>query len=369
MSHHTASHRSDGGLVRDPNALQRAKAFIAAQRGRIAPLPISEEELNPDVQDDLSVQAYPLEDATRAYRVDYRYPDDAPRSEFQYFEDGRQRTIQIGHIPTEIGMNQLMIPVHFFVVASVILQRDRGQLSVWDRPIVRQGIFLPRSLIPNQWVLEEFIDAGLDVVDTEERSAGTGDYYDMRRRALREAKRLRLTVEQQLITRWRQDPQSAGRFLVVDGTLMNMRDEKSVDRCIGVSKSFGSRYFDSSTHSRVLCLGEFERSWTFQFHDQESDARDLRKGSRERISWYLRLRQSANCDPEFGLVRVEISQRHQDEAPALADRFSRSLISERLPTSYPAPRWDKHLYPIRACEAYLASIIPSIATITASMRA
>ena len=58
--------------MRDPNALQRAKAFIAAQHGRIAPLPVSEEELNPDVQDDLSVQAYPLEDATRAYRPKIR---------------------------------------------------------------------------------------------------------------------------------------------------------------------------------------------------------------------------------------------------------------------------------------------------------
>jgi hypothetical protein len=68
------------------------------------------------------------------------------------------------------------------------------------------------------------------------------------------------------------------------------------------------------------------------------------------------------------MVRVEIAKKFANDAASHAERISRSLLSERLPTSYPAPRWDKHLYPIRACENYLSSVMPSISTITATMQ-
>jgi len=350
------------------DGLRGAREFVAAQGGHVAPLPISEEELNPDVQDDLSVHAYALEDTAHTYSVGYKYPEDACSSEFRFFEDGRQRTIQVGHIPAQYGDNLVIIPVHYFVVGAVILQRENRKLSVWGDPEIIQGVFVARSLVPNQDVLEAFEKEGLRLVDTESKTAGRSDYYDMRRRALREAKRLRLEAEQALITRWRESGEARDSFLVVDGTLMNMRDEENVDRCVGVSKSFGSRYFDISTHNRILTLREGERSWTFRFHDPEDQKDDQRKGGRERISWYLRLRSSTNGEPEFGLVRAEISKRHADRAKDLAERFSKSLISDRLPTAYPAPRWDKHLYPIRQCEKYLSSVMPSSATIIASMR-
>jgi hypothetical protein len=206
---------------------------------------------------------------------------------------------------------------------------------------------------------------GLMVIDTK---AEGGDYYDLRRRALREVTKLRRLAEDKLIGKWRQSEEAQNHFLVVDGTLMNLRNEENVERCIGVSKSFGSRYFEVSDHNRIMQMNEFERSWTFRFHSPEDETDDLRRGVRERISWYLRLRSRLNADPEFGLIRVEISQRHVNKASEYAEMFSRSLLSERLPTSYPAPRWDKHLYPIRGCENYLSSVMPSISTIAASMK-
>jgi hypothetical protein len=62
-------------------------------------MPLSEEEMNPELQDDLSLQAHALESMERSYQVAYRFPEDARRSEFRFFEDGRQRTVQIGFIP------------------------------------------------------------------------------------------------------------------------------------------------------------------------------------------------------------------------------------------------------------------------------
>jgi hypothetical protein len=346
-------------------SLRNAREFVSKQKGTLAPMPMSEEEMNPELQDDLSLQAHALESMERSYRVAYTFPTDAPESEFRFFEDGRQRTLQIGFIPVTVGPHQVIVPVHYFIVAAVILERTRKELKAWRPALIRKGIFVEKSLVPDQSLLKAYETAGLEVIDTETTG---GDYYALKKAALRKAKDLRLGIEERLIAIWRREQTSSSDFLIVDGTLMNLRNEESIRRCVGVSKSFGSRYFDVSSHNRIMRMPEFNRSWTFRFHDPESENSDQRMGSRERISWYLRLRVRPNTDPEFGLVRVEVSKHYMGEAAEYADRFSRSLISERLPTSYPAPRWHNHLFPICGCESYLRSIIPSIKTINASMK-
>jgi len=344
------------------DSLQKARDFIRAQGGEITPLSISEEELNPETQEDLTLQAYALEPTVQCYQVDYKYPEDTNCSEFSFFEDGRQRTLHIGVIPQKYGRHNVLIPVHYFVVAAVILKRENKELKVWQEAEIKQGILVERSLIPDQNILSEFEESGLKIITTDGEG---GDYYTLRNRALQKAKGLRLEVEDTLIGRWRTNEDSKDHFLVVDGTLMNFRNEQNVEQCIGVSKSFGSRYFQVSENNKIMQMKEFERSWTIKFHAPEED---IRQGARERLSWYLRLRSRPNADPEFGLIRVEISRRYEEQGKGMAERFSKSLLSERLPTSYPYPRWDKHLYPIRECENYLSSVMPSIETISASVK-
>ena len=346
-------------------SLWRAKQFISSQGGQIAPMVLSEEELNPEEQDDLSYQAYPLESMDETYRIPFNFPEDSICSEFSFFEDGRQRTIQIGYIPVTYGSTHVLIPVHYFVIASVILQRNERELKLWGTPRVRHGIFVEKSLVPDQSALQDIAGQGLDVVDIH---AQGGDYYALRKRTLQEAKRIRLELETKLIEAWRLSPDSRDKLLVVDGTLMNFRNEENIERCVGVSKSFGSRYFSVSDHNRILQMNEFNRSWVFRFHSPEDENDALNLGQRERLSWYLRLRNRHNSDPEFGLIRVEISPRHLNHFREKVESLSRSLLSERLPTSFPTPRWDKHLYPIRSCETYLSSIMPSIETIAATMK-
>src|SRR5262249_31968113 len=163
-------------------------------------------ELNPDAQDDLTLRAAPLESMTSVFDVDYDESKDSNCSEFRFFEDGRQRTIQIGYIHATYPDNLVLIPIHFFVVGAVVLEREDRKLKLWKGPLIQQGIFVPRSLVPNQSLLEEFERSGLTVVDTESSDTGApADYYDMRRRALRRAKELRLNVEQKLIAEWRAD--------------------------------------------------------------------------------------------------------------------------------------------------------------------
>jgi hypothetical protein len=341
-----------------------AKDFIRSQNGgHIAPMGFTEEEINPQVQDDLSYHAVALEDTNSCIRVNYSFPEESLCSEFSYFEDGKQKTINIGHISTLIGEQVVIIPIHFFSVGAVILHRtDQRELRVWNSPEMKSGILAAKSLIPDQGLVQNFEREGLEVIDI---NAIGGDYSTLRQRALQKAKDLRLETETKLITKWRTSEDNRNSILVVDGTLMNFRNEDNVEKCVGVSKSFGSRYFNPSEHNRILQSSEFERSWAFRFHDENEDQR---LGVRERISWYLRLRKRINTEPEFGLVRVEISIRHIDHVQELTERISRSLLSERLPTAYPRSRWDKHLYPIQACENYLASIMPSSTTIFSTMK-
>src|SRR6266498_4544384 len=142
-------------------SLSKAKEFISAQGGQIAPLGISEEELNPQEQEDSSLKAYPLESMDSTYRVNFTFPQHSLCSEFAFFEDGKQRTIQIGFIPIEYGNNQVLIPVHYFVISAVILQREGHELKLWKQAQIREGVFVEKSLIPNQAIFEEFIKAGL----------------------------------------------------------------------------------------------------------------------------------------------------------------------------------------------------------------
>ena len=331
----------------------------------MAPLPLSEEELNPGLLDDISVSVTPLEATDRTYAVPFHPANDSASTEFQFFEDGKQRTVHIGYIPVDMGTHRALVPIHFFCVAAVILMREGSSMRVWRQPDIKTGILVERSLLPDQELLGEFEAGGLQVVDT--RGQG-GDYYELRRRALNEAKDLRLQTENDLISAWGASPEAEGQFLVIDGTLMNLRNEQNIQNCIGVSKSFESRYFDVSTHNRILEMSEFHRSCAFRFHSDTDPSDDPRLGGRDRISWYLRLRKLPNKDPEFGLTRIEVSTYYSDKVAEFIPRFSKSLLAERLPTDYPAARWDNHLYPVTACESYLSSVMPSIGTITASMR-
>ena len=346
--------------------LKFARDLISKQGGVLAPLPLTEEELNPGLQDDLSVSVNPLENTDTTYEVPFDPQYDSALSDFQFFEDGKQRTVHIGYIPVSIGQHNALVPIHFFCVASVILMRKDSSMQVWSKPKIRTGILVEKSLLPDQQQLLELQNRGFEVVDTEAQGA---DYYNLRRRALQKAKDLRLQAEDDLISDWGDSGESKGAFLVVDGTLMNLRNKHNINRCVGVSKSFESRYFDISSHNRILEMKQFHRSWAFRFHSEIDPNDDPRLGGRDRISWYLRLRSLANKEPEFGLVRVEISTHYGDKIAEFVPRFSRSILAERLPADYPAARWDNHLYPIASCESYLSSVMPSIKTISASMGA
>jgi hypothetical protein len=287
--------------------------------------------------------------------------NDDSESQFNFFEDGKQRTIQIAYLTIVKEGKTVIIPIHYYAIAAVILKRVKKKLSLYCPPSLETGIVLHKKVIQDSERINQISKSGLKVLDTSDYETiqeESNNYYSLKLWALEAVKKRRLEIEQSLIEKWRLADNSKD-FLVVDGPLINLRGEENLKRCIGVSR--GSR-IDMDEYDKIILLNEFERSWTFSFHpNDEKDKKNL--GVRDRISWYLRLRSKINSNPEFGLVRPEIHFSHRDKATELADKFSKSLIIERFPLSYPESNWDRTLYPIAVCSNYLSSIMPSIRSI------
>jgi hypothetical protein len=241
------------------------------------------------------------------------------------------------------------IPIHYCTVAAVILARVGRRFNLVDGSFRKRELLLvSRANVPNQASLEALADAGIEIVDT---GVPGRNFNELCRQAQNQSKKERLNLEAALIEAWA-ERYDDGSFLVVDGTLMNLRGEQAVARCVGVSKQVIERYFALQDHKRIYNLEFGQRSWVFRFKTEDDDPR---LGGRDRLSWYLRIRETKGRHPEFGLLRCELSRVHANCATDLADRLSASLVAERYPITFPDTRWDRLLYPIYQCEQYLRS--------------
>lgn len=345
--------------------LKLIREFIKDLKGEISVSPYTEEELIPSFKHDVD------DDQSRVYYVDQedshtkKAIDVVDGSEFSFFQDGRQKTIQIGTIPVKDSETVRLIPIMYFTVASVILRRQDRNLSVFAAPEIKSGLLIEKKLITDQEVLARINSSSITIVDTSEMQTldPIVDYYSLKRKALTKAKDLRLEVEETLLRKWAAE-NTGTDFILIDGTIMNFRAPEVLKRAVGISPSAKLSFPD---FDKVLRLKENERSGIFSFHKDQSQ--DLSHGVKERFSWFLRLRTSHQLDPEYGLVRAEIHYVHRDNDPVkLVERLSSSLMLEKLPTSYPDNSWHKTLYPIRECSSYLSSIIPSSKSIQAQLR-
>jgi hypothetical protein len=213
--------------------------------------------------------------------------------------------------------------------------------------------------VPKQDSLKPLEEAGIEIVDTKDPGR---NFNKLCRGAETVAKKIRLDLEAEVLEVW-SERVNDGSFCVVDGTVMNLRVEDALPRCLGVSKQVIERFFELPNHRRVHNLKFGERSWVFRFKTEEDDQR---MGGRDRLSWYLRIRDTKGRHPEFGLLRCEISTAHTKRATDLADRLSASLLAERYPITFPDARWDRLLYPIHQCELYLRSRSRSVSSIQAT---
>jgi hypothetical protein len=211
----------------------------------------------------------------------------------------------------------------------------------------REAVFFPFRLVDPERVAA----AGIDRAQMRDTGGPEGEPLPLfppllYARAATAVNRWREGLEAELAERW--CAAGDGGWLLVDGSLTLSAQLAASDRAVGVIKGHRTRFFDGDDARVLLGLRAGERTSIFQPRTRTFTPV---------YSWYLRLRSPAGRDVFWGLVRVEVAA--SDDALARADEISRWLLAETAPLSLPDSRWDRLLYPIRDCEAYLRARAPS----------
>lgn len=262
-------------------------------------------------------------------------------SGFTSFQDGIQRSsVRLYHGP---------VPIVYAFAAVVVRTRGTrgdGHLRTLYRD-EREALFFPHPLVPPE-AFEATGAAEEQLLDTTPPETVSLPLFPPLLYALaaRRINRWREELEVEMAERWCRAGDDPG-WLLVDGSLTLSREVAGCDRAVGVVKSHQTRFFDGDDARTLLSLGEGERTSVFE------------PGTRRYTpvySWYLRLRSPAGKGALWGLVRVEAAA--TDATLRRADQISGWLLAETAPISLPDARWDRLLYPIRDCEAYLRSRAP-----------
>jgi hypothetical protein len=262
----------------------------------------------------------------------------APNVGFSAFLDGTQRSSELGYVRT--------VPIVHGSVGAVIRERRDRRMMTW-RHVVRHHLYASRPLLTEgEWT--SLADIGLPIVDTsDDEAAGAEHPGALREAALKRVMRERESVECELTRAWVAE---RGEVLFVDGGISAAMEGAHAAHVVGVVKSHGTLFADSSSLGEVFSVGVGERTTAFLVMPRHRAAV---------ASWYLRLRDAAGHDPLWGLVRVEIASDGTLTGAALgarADEVSRWILVEAAPTAHPDARWDTMVYGIRDCEVFLKAI-------------
>lgn len=265
-----------------------------------------------------------------------RAVDGPSRSAFTHFLDGVERSCVVGYVG--------LVPILYGHVAAVVRER-RDTAFMTFAAQERPGLFFPFEHVPRERVAQ----LGLPEEALVDTQAPGSERHPVRLADLGRAavKRERERLEVAVANVWAQRCRSG--WLVVDGPAGIAPDVLATGRAVGVIKSHRTHFLSEKAMSEVLLMPARHRSTVF---------RPVRPKVGEVYSWYLRLRPRENRDLHFGLVRIEASA--SAETVRRADEISRWLLNETGPLALPDPRWDTLLYPIRDCEQYLRSRMPTL---------
>lgn len=264
-------------------------------------------------------------------------------SRLNAFLDGIQRA--------DVKLHLATVPIVYAYGAAVIRERHDRQMRTLRRDGAellseREALFFP-SQHADREALAQLIASGDDVIDTTPAGSEPLPLFPplLYSRAKHHVNRWRESLERTLAAAWCGQPDG---WLLVDGSITISPQVASCERVVGLIKSHSTRFFDGDEARTILALKAGER--TSVFEPSTWDATPVR-------SWYLRLRSAERRDVLWGLVRVEVAASHD---VASADEISGWLLAETTPLSLPDARWDRLIYPIHDCEAYLRARAPQL---------
>jgi len=330
--------------------LQVVYDFLGRVNARTSPIPSLEED-NYRMREGFQHFAVEL--------VEEQNPDKSfleiahqPAESADFFTGSMQRTQLVGHIELE-GHE---VPLHYVIVSSIILRRDDRAFHAWKSAIKHEYILAPMKFLPKAEKLEEEFSGDLPVT-LQDTGGDELNYTQLRIAAVNRARDLKWETRYDLLASWKKEEGlDPNKLNIINDSLLHTDNDELTENMIGFLRMVYVPFENRDQLSNHLMLDEFQRGQLFKIIDPE-------KTENTKYSWFLRIRQIAKAEPEYGLVRLEILAQNDEEALRHADDFSCLVVRERFPVTFPAPQWDKLIFPHKLCDQYLSSLVPSSETI------
>ncbi len=307
------------------NVLSLIKGFLGEMGGGLAPEATVEE----DRYHLLSAKPRP------AGGEFYQVPDRPSRAmALQLFQTGRSRTYLVG----QISVNGDVRPVHYASVASVILQREDGQFTPYTRPLKADLILIDLDGLESSEVVERYRE-GIEIIHSRPSEPG---YKGRRIAAIRESARVQREMQEEGLLAC-SEGREQGVLVAIDGSLAEIEGASGTPGLVGLVPAVAEVLGDTS---EVLACPFNARS--------ALDTRD------KPPCFYLRVRENAGFNPDFGLIRIELGTQpdgsQADEA--WASDVACILMLERFPVDPHSQGWDKTIFALQHAGKYIDTLIP-----------
>lgn len=329
--------------------LNKVFELLSALGGRTSPADVVEEE------------AFRVREGYQNFRLDEvegQRPEidlrttERPADELAYFARMIQRTQLIGHFIS----GGIEIPVHYVITGAIILGRERRKFHVWTEPELAFNVVVPFAFVKDHAVLDQFQHSeDLGLIDSGGERA---EYTQLRIAAVRHARQIALDQRYSLFRKWiGSDGKDTSKALVASGIIADIPNQKLAPNIFALGQRVYVPWQNSELLEPQLLVPAYQRGSVLKVTNTVGD------DPMHKYTWFVRLRSSAQADPEFGLVRCTCIADNDEAAIAKANAFSARLVDERLPVTYPAERWDKLIFPLKLCMDYLNSLIATKATV------
>lgn len=277
-----------------------------------------------------------------------------PPEQADFFASSLQRTQLVGHRIFE-GQE---VPLHYVIVSSIILRREKRVFHAWAHAVKREYILAPLKFIPDPEKLVEAFSGDLPV--TLEDSGGDElNYTQLRIAAANRARELKWETRNILLSRWKEkEGTDPNKLIVLHDSLLHLHNSELTPNMAGLVKMAYIPFADREKLANHLVIPEFHRGQVFRIIDPDHP-------DNTKYSWFLKMRHIGKAEPEYGLVRLETVAKDDADAKRKADDLTYLMVRERFPVTFPAPQWDKLIFPHKLCDQYLNSLVPSHQTIQA----
>ncbi len=332
--------------------LQVVSDFLRRVKAHTSPIPTLEED-NFRMREGFQQFAVELVEKENP-DTDFTALAQEPPQKADFFASSLQRTQLVGHIYEE-GQE---VPIHYVIVSSIILKREKRVFHAWRHAVKREHILAPLKFVPEpDKMLKDFTgDLPVTLVDTGGEEL---NYTRLRIDAVNRARELKWGTRNELLSQWKaEEGVDTNLLITLNDSLLHIDNADLGSNMAGFVRMVYVPFANRDILANHLVLHEFRRGQLFKIVDPEHP-------ENMKYSWFLKMRHVSNAEPEYGLIRLEILAASDKEARKLADDLSYLMVRERFPVTFPAPQWDKLIFPHKLCDQYLNSLVPSATTIQA----